>query len=381
MSYEQEAIGQLFSLTVGGTMFAVQLTTALTKELYHFFKKAVQEGAGPISRHRLTMHEFLKRSNGVEVFAIKEEDWKIFRAAAKKSPMYYYAGCLDVTAPKGERVITVCVSPADVPIVNQIIELNHLNVVPVGSAKVSTAEAGQEIPPMPDMDDVPEEEEGSWWDFVGPEGEYGTPDENKAKREAAEKAVPTQPESDTKSASPSATSSGSSRGKGSASQNGQTSRQAKPQITALLSAGTGATDLIAGDGFVIYPDVTLITAIRCVTEHKEASVEMLQRELHIDMGLAERLMNDLEAKGVINSQKEVMMSYDDYLAKEIDKFHGNHAAPAEEKSSAETSRNPATSGRKPIREQLDEVKSVRDAKQPLSVEVIPVPQAAHPLTQ
>lgn len=390
MSYEQEAIGQLFSLTVGGTMFAVQLTTALTKELYHFFKKAVQEGVGPVAKHRLTMNEFLKRSNGVEIFNIKESDFKVFQAAAKKSPMLYYAGCLDKSSSKGERLITVCVSPADVPIVNQIIELNHLDASVVGSAKVSAADMGQEIPPLPDMDETLEEEEGSWWDFVGPEGEYGTPEENKAKREAADHAVPTQPVSGTENASPSATSSGSSRGKENEKPSVEASQQGIPQTTASPSAEigaiSGAESVIMGDGFVVYPDIAIIQAVKFATDHGKVSAELLQQELGISQNRAMELIDKMEELGVINPQKEVVMSYDDFLDSEINKLHkmnlptqeaGKNAEPLDIEAIPVEIPNAAASkeGRKPIREQLDEVKAIREAKRPLNVDAVPMPQA------
>lgn len=204
MSYESEAVGQMFSLTVNGTMYAIQLGVNVSKEILAFLKKLTETKT--LSQHRLTMEEFLKKGGGVQAFNITEQDYKLFQKAVKHSPVQYFLGKLDQTSQKGERLYTIYVSAHDVPSVNQIIELNHLNVVDRGGAAVTQQgdEVGQTIPPF-DPQKYEENQAGhSWEEFFDQDGNFV--DEQEERERAA--ANPTPPESEQESAQASQSSSG-----------------------------------------------------------------------------------------------------------------------------------------------------------------------------
>lgn len=220
MGYEQDAVNQMFSLTMNGVALAVEVMGKLTPQILHFFaatyKCIKNKGGDFIADHskkgrEIPFLKLMRRGNGVEAFDIREEDLEKFRAAAKGTPIYFYVGTVDKTHKEGERIMTVYVGPDDVPYVNRIIEHNNLNVVKSGSTKTQEIdpEVAKDIPPIPGAEKVENVEYAdSWGDFFGPDGEVDTPEANKAKREAAQNVRPTQPESSEKAESPSKSSSG-----------------------------------------------------------------------------------------------------------------------------------------------------------------------------
>lgn len=220
MGYEQDAVNQMFSLTINGVALAVEVMGKLTPQILHFFaatyKCIKNKGGDFIADHskkgrEIPFLKLMRRGNGVECFDIKEADLETFRNAIRQTNVYYYVGTVDVTHKEGERIMTISIGPDDVETVNRIIEHNHLNVVKTGSVKVEQVdpEIAKDMPPIPGAENIENVEYAdSWGDFFGPDGEVDTPDANKAKREAAKNVRPTQPESSKKTESPSKSSSG-----------------------------------------------------------------------------------------------------------------------------------------------------------------------------
>lgn len=187
MGYEQDAVNQMFSFTINGMALAIEVTTKLAPEVIKFFasiaKFCKDKGYNLLDEHGLVNHEIpylklLNRGDGGEFFAIKAKDLPKLRGALENSPVFYNVSCYDETHDDGERIYTVYVGLSDVPIVNQIIEANDIDVLKKGEFKTSpiSAEQAKDMPPMPGVDDpAPQEQENSWSEFFNDSGEFQKP--------------------------------------------------------------------------------------------------------------------------------------------------------------------------------------------------------------
>lgn len=223
----QDPIDQMFSFTLNGVAFAIEIIGKVTPEILHFF--GLLKNGGLKKEGEIAL-DLLKRGNGIEALNLREKELETFKEAAKGNGLRYAVSTLDKVNKPGERLMTVYFSPVDTAIVNQIIEINSLNTVKAGSAKME--EAGEPEIPMPEDKDEPmlpeTPPEEDWLQFFGPAGEFGTPEENRARAEELEHLDPTQPES--RNESPSKNSSGRFDGNGK-KQKGDNLREPEAQTT------------------------------------------------------------------------------------------------------------------------------------------------------
>lgn len=193
MSFESQTADQVFQLGVNGVIYAIQVGATLTREIIDYIIKMQEE------QNKSTLQRFFEEGEGVQAFNLSEKKLEVFQKAAEQIELQYYVASLDVTAPTGERTMTIYVKPKDVPNVNMIIEQNKLNVVDAGSAEVSgkDVEIDPKTPVVPGTE-LPKQEEKvrpTWADFINEDGQYETPKQQAQRKAQEANATPIKPES------------------------------------------------------------------------------------------------------------------------------------------------------------------------------------------
>lgn len=170
MSTTPDAIDQLFSFTLNGIAYTVEIIGKNAPQIAKFFMGLTHQGVR--TKGEIKLHNLLRRGAGLEALNIREQDFPAFQKAAKKSGLLFSTVCMDEKSPKGERVFTVYFSEADMALVNNLLGITRINTVKAAEFRTVAEQAAENSPPQPEA----QEEEGRGIDqFVGEDGEYVKP--------------------------------------------------------------------------------------------------------------------------------------------------------------------------------------------------------------
>lgn len=131
MSTVQDPIDQLFSFTLNGIAYTVEIVGKCAPEVVKFFMGLTHQGAR--TKGEIKLHNLLRRGSPMEALNIRENDFERFAEAAKKSGLLYSTVCMDDQNPEGSRVYTVYFSQPDLAIVNNILQVQRINSVKAAS--------------------------------------------------------------------------------------------------------------------------------------------------------------------------------------------------------------------------------------------------------
>ena len=163
MNEAVQATEAIFRITLSGITYALRIAEEVSRHgnrsnmdnaEMRSFLASLQNQEQP-TKGQVKIEEMLRRGQGLTSFNLREQDMKIFTAAADEATLCYAPVCMDQLHKEGERIITVFVSQADVFTVNNIIQINKLNAVQ-GSSFVQeeapvaeeTVEQYETVPPV-----------------------------------------------------------------------------------------------------------------------------------------------------------------------------------------------------------------------------------------
>lgn len=137
MNEAVQATEALFRITLSGITYILRMAEEVTRygqrssmdnAAMRGLLTSLQNQELP-TKGQVKIEEMLRRGQGLVSFNLREQDMKVFTAAANEAALCYAPVVMDKLHKEGERTITVFVSRADVFTVNNIIELNKLNAV------------------------------------------------------------------------------------------------------------------------------------------------------------------------------------------------------------------------------------------------------------